>query len=373
MFDSLSTTLCEWYQPVLSLWQRQDKHAIPDLIFISQRNLTEFKEECGEEFADVKKVVICAAIGKNSSQDRERILQASTVADALITGAVLPSKLWKVVTSYFPHIGQLGTSDDSQTRNMKSAGIRSQSSYSDEPKEAVDEQKDDYDSSSRGMPPQPDLERQVPDDESTGKLAAAAEETDEERAIEAGANATSADEGATYRLLRILSAPLMDASKATLNSSSTSPTLHGAVKPHLLLVDDNNINFRMLGMFVSKCGIPAAQSTSVPGGQEAIEAFKAFEGSDSTAKTFDIILMDLSMPVVSGFGATSAIRQIEKASGHGHRAYIVAVTGLVSDKDRNAAYEAGVDDYVIKPAGLQKVRDIIETWREKEGTTISAR
>jgi CheY-like chemotaxis protein len=204
-------------------------------------------------------------------------------------------------------------------------------------------------------------------------LAAAGSETDEETSIEAGANATSADEGAAYRLLRILPAPLMDASKATLNSSSALPTLHGAVKPHLLLVDDNNINLRMLGMFVSKCGIPAMQSTSVPGGQEAIEAVKAFEGSDSTAKSFDIILKDLSMPVVSGFGATSAIRQIETTSGHGHRAYIVALTGLVSDEDRSAAYEAGVDDYVTKPAGLQKVRDIIERWQKKEGSTLSAR
>jgi CheY-like chemotaxis protein len=109
-------------------------------------------------------------------------------------------------------------------------------------------------------------------------------------------------------------------------------------------VDDNNINLKMLGMFVSKCGISAAQSTSVPGGQEAIEAFKALEGSNSTAKGFDIILMDLSMPEVSGFDATSAIRQMEKASDYGHRAYIVALTGLVNDKDRSAAYEAGVDD-----------------------------
>jgi CheY-like chemotaxis protein len=73
--------------------------------------------------------------------------------------------------------------------------------------------------------------------------------------------------------------------------------------------------------------------------------------------------MDLSMPEVSGFDATSVTRQIEKASDHGHRAYIVALTALVSDKDRSAAYEAGVDDYVTKPAGLQKVRNIIETWQ----------
>jgi hypothetical protein len=175
MFDSLSSTLGEWYQPVLSLWQRQKNRTIPDLIFISQRNLAEFREECGEEFANVKKVVICAAIGKHSSQDRERIRQASTVADALITGAVLPSKLWEVVTSYFPQVLQPGASAGDQTRNDKSTDIRFKSLGSDEPREAV-----------------------------------------EERGVEVRANATSEDEGAAYRLLRTLSAPTMDASKAIL-------------------------------------------------------------------------------------------------------------------------------------------------------------
>jgi CheY-like chemotaxis protein len=120
----------------------------------------------------------------------------------------------------------------------------------------------------------------------------------------------------------------------------------------------------MLGMFVNKCAIPAALSTSVVGGQEAIEAYKAFKDQHNTTKSFDIILMDLSMPEVSGFDATRSIRQIEKDPDSDHRAYIVALTGLVSDKDRSAAYEAGVDDYVTKPAGLRNVRGIIEAWQK---------
>lgn len=379
VFDSLSSTLGEWYQPVLSLWQRQKKRTIPDLIFINQRNLAEFTEECGEDFANVKKVVICAAIGKNSSQDRKGIRQASTVADALITGAVLPSKLWEVVTSYFPHILQPGASADDQTRDNKSADIQFKSLGSEEPKGTVEEQKRN-DISSTIVLPEPDVEhkqssyvdidKQVPHDRSTGQIAAVGSETDEKRDVQAVVNATSEDEGAAHRLLRTLSAPTMDASKAILKRHSTVPILQGSAQPHLLLVDDNNINLKMLGTFVMKCGISAAQITSVPGGQEAIEAYKAFEGSHSTTKGFDIILMDLSMPQVSGFDATSAIRQIEKASDHGNRVYIVALTGLVSDKDRNAAYEAGVDDYVTKPAGLQKVRNIIETWHGRRRDSV---
>jgi hypothetical protein len=48
VFDSFSSTLGEWYQQVLSLWQRQKNRNVPDLIFISQWNLAEFKEECRE-------------------------------------------------------------------------------------------------------------------------------------------------------------------------------------------------------------------------------------------------------------------------------------------------------------------------------------
>jgi hypothetical protein len=87
----------------------------------------------------------------------------------------LPSKLWEVVTSYFPRILQPGASAGDQTRNDQSTDIRFKSLGSDEPREAV-----------------------------------------EERGVEVRANATSEDEGAAYRLLRTLSAPTMDASKAIL-------------------------------------------------------------------------------------------------------------------------------------------------------------
>lgn len=380
VFDSLSSTLCEWYQPVLSLWQHQMKRTIPDLIFISQQNLAEFTEECGEEFADVKKVVICAAIGKNSSQDQERIRQASTVADALITGAVMPSKLWEVVTTYFPHILRPGASAGDQKHHEENADSQPKSLDTDEPEKTFKEQKDG-DNSSRNLLskdyPEPDQsslvdsDKQAHDDKVIEKVAAISLETDEQPKVEADLNATPEDEGITHELLRTLSAPMTDTTKAMLRRRSTVPILQGLAQPHMLLVDDNTINIKMIGMFASKCGIPAAQSTSVPGGQEAIDAYKAFERSNAgPAKGFDIILMDLSMPEVSGFDATSAIRQMEKNSDHGHRAYIVALTGLVSDKDRVAAFEAGVDDYVTKPAGLQKVRDIIETWQKRRQDSL---
>jgi CheY-like chemotaxis protein len=371
VFDSLSSTLGEWYQPVLSLWQRQKKRTIPDLIFISQRNLAEFEEECGDEFANVKKVVICAAIGKNSSQDRERLRRASHVADALITGAVLPSKLWEVVTNYFPHLLQPDESAGGQSHEVQSA----EDSTSWNPKQVLDERQTECDSSSRERSREPDVDKtqsahidhseQVQTDESSKQVTAIGSNDDEKWNNDKEANEPADHVNPTQRLLRTLSVPALDPNRDVLRRTMTVPMLPSSAQPNMLLVDDNNINLKMLEMFVNKCAIPTEQSTCVTGGREAIEVYKAFKGKDSAGKGFDIILMDLSMPEVSGFDATSSIRQIEKDSENHHRSYIVALTGLVSDKDRSAAYEAGVDYYATKPAGLRKVRDIIETWQSK--------
>jgi len=370
VFDSLSSTLSEWYQPVLSLWQHKNQRGLPDLVFISQRNLAEFQQECGEEFADVKKVVICAAIRKNSSQDRERIRQAATVADALITGAVLPSKLWEVVTNYFPHILQPGSSAGDQENE------RDKSVVSDEAEEAEDDRIEDRERSSHKFPQDsvsegehsPDVDGQEPDEreQSPGQATATGSATGNNVNSETEVTAKPANERASDQLLRAFSNPSQNAQRTVMKRNLTAPILQGSAQPHLLLVDDNSVNLKMLGMFVNKCGIPAAHSTSVAGGREAIEAYKSFESKNSTTLGFDIILMDLSMPEVSGFEATSTIRELEKTSNVNHKAYIVALTGLVSDKDRSAAHEAGVDDYVTKPAGLQKVRGIIEAWQKRK-------
>jgi CheY-like chemotaxis protein len=373
VFDSLSNTLSEWYQPVLSLWQRQEKRTMPDLIFISQRNLADFEKEQGDYFANVKKVVICAAVGKNSTQDKERLRHASTVADALITGAVLPSKLWEVVTSYFPHILQPGASSENKKHEHGSDDTQAgcENTENEERDRGLEE---DGDSSSKAVAHEPDHENQrspdaesgeqVDNDETSDQVDAAGSEDDEKRELDEIVNETSGDGESFARFQRTFSAPSTELSKSFLKRAMTVPILQRSEQPHLLLVDDNSINLKMLGMFVNKCAIPAARSTSVVGGQEAIEAYKAFKDHHNTTESFDIILMDLSMPEVSGFDATRSIRQIERDSDGDHRAYIVALTGLVSDKDRSAAYEAGVDDYVTKPAGLRNVRGIIEAWQK---------
>ena len=128
-------------------------------------------------------------------------------------------------------------------------------------------------------------------------------------------------------------------------------------------------------MYVHKCEIES--KIAVTGGKQAIEAFKlALEGSSGSP--FDIIFMDLSMPNVSGFEATSTIRDIESqfvALNGGdmlQRTYIVALTGLVNSKDRIAANNAGVDKYMTKPATFKDIRDVVETFVEERQLDIKS-
>jgi len=138
-------------------------------------------------------------------------------------------------------------------------------------------------------------------------------------------------------------------------------------EPRFLLVDDNAINLKVVGMYAKKCS--KKPSVSAGGGQDAIDAFKAANlpsANDSTSLGgFDIILLDLSMPEVSGFDVAAVVRGLEKESG-ARSTYIAALTGLVSDKDRAAAFAAGVDEYVTKPATLRDVKSVVANWRARD-------
>ncbi|KAF4596398.1 His Kinase A domain containing protein [Pleurotus pulmonarius] len=77
---------------------------------------------------------------------------------------------------------------------------------------------------------------------------------------------------------------------------------------------------------------------------------------------FDVVLLDLSMPVLDGIGATSEIRQIEAAHEQSDnkpaRACILALTGMSSLEDKRRAFEAGVDGYLVKPVAFKTLEDM---------------
>lgn len=127
----------------------------------------------------------------------------------------------------------------------------------------------------------------------------------------------------------------------------------------ILAVDDNEVNLQILNRFISK--FTDTKTTLARNGLEALQAFQ------QSPDRFDLVLMDISMPVMDGFESTRQIRKWEqdqrKNNNTGKNAHIVALTGLASEEDRAEAKGAGIDDYMTKPARLADIRSMIEQVR----------
>jgi PAS domain S-box-containing protein len=105
----------------------------------------------------------------------------------------------------------------------------------------------------------------------------------------------------------------------------------------LLVAEDNPMNRRVVELLLAQSGL---QITFAENGKEAVEKF-------STAR-FDLVLMDLQMPIMGGLAATRAIREWEKQNGRA-RTPILAVSANATDEHVAEAKEAGADDHVAKP------------------------
>lgn len=113
----------------------------------------------------------------------------------------------------------------------------------------------------------------------------------------------------------------------------------------VLLVEDNMVNQRLITALLSKWGHKVSLAEH---GQRALELFEPGR--------FDIILMDMQMPVMGGLEATREIRSREAA---GPRIPIIAMTANALPSDREACFAAGMDDHVAKPIRPALLRERI--------------
>ncbi len=128
---------------------------------------------------------------------------------------------------------------------------------------------------------------------------------------------------------------------------TTIPTAAHVHPRRVLLVEDNEINRRVaVGLIRSR----GHQVVLAENGQEAVNALADQE--------FDVVLMDMQMPVMDGYEATAAIRQREHQTG-GHIP-IVAMTAEALKGDRERCLAAGMDDYVAKPIAPAEMYRAIE-------------
>ena len=116
----------------------------------------------------------------------------------------------------------------------------------------------------------------------------------------------------------------------------------------ILLAEENVVNQKVAVSLLSRLG---HEVMVAPDGKAAVDAYRRH--------SFDVILMDVQMPLLSGFDATRVIREAEQASGT--HVPIVAMTARAMKGDRERCLEAGMDDYISKPVQAREMMEII--WR----------
>ncbi len=114
----------------------------------------------------------------------------------------------------------------------------------------------------------------------------------------------------------------------------------------ILLVEDNQINQKVAIHMLGRLGLQADIANN---GQEAIDCLRR--------QSYDVILMDMQMPVMGGLEATEAIRREIAAQAP---PYIIALTANAMTTDRDNCLKAGMDDYISKPLRFEELKQAIE-------------
>ena len=108
---------------------------------------------------------------------------------------------------------------------------------------------------------------------------------------------------------------------------------------HILLAEDNELNMEIAEFMFQNEG---AEVTKAWNGLEAVEIFEK-----SRPGEFDVILMDIMMPVMNGYNATKRIRSMDREDAK--EIPIIAMTANAFTEDRLRAKEAGMDEHIAKP------------------------
>ncbi|KGF68237.1 hypothetical protein LL06_17500 [Hoeflea sp. BAL378] len=191
-------------------------------------------------------------------------------------------------------------------------------------------------------------------------------------AMEAPSKARSGAVAATVRQ----ELPSVDTAKAGAAALPASPAIfptaadapdqgNGAGSRHdrirVLVAEDNDVNQIVFEQILEGIGV---DFRIVSNGQEAVAAWRS--------AVPDLILMDVSMPVMNGLQAAQAIRDAELA-GAGDLAHvpIIAVTAHAMSGDRERCFAAGMDDYLSKPVSPEKLETIIRKWIDRPGRLLA--
>jgi len=126
------------------------------------------------------------------------------------------------------------------------------------------------------------------------------------------------------------------------NQSATVKTS----KPKILVVDDDLLNQRMMKVLMTREGYEVDLASN---GLEALDAVKL--------QHYDVVFMDLQMPVMDGIEASRRIREWENGGRH---TFIVALTASYLPEHGHVLFEAGIDNYISKPFELEHIQRLLK-------------
>lgn len=130
-----------------------------------------------------------------------------------------------------------------------------------------------------------------------------------------------------------------------------SSAIHTIKGKRILLVEDNELNAEIAKTVLEDVG---ALITRAENGQQALELFK-----EKPAGTFDVILMDLMMPVMDGYTATRKIRELERSDAK--TVPIIAMTANAFKEDAEKCIAVGMNAHLAKPLDIEKMKMTIKS------------
>jgi CheY-like chemotaxis protein/HPt (histidine-containing phosphotransfer) domain-containing protein/anti-sigma regulatory factor (Ser/Thr protein kinase) len=150
-------------------------------------------------------------------------------------------------------------------------------------------------------------------------------------------------------LFQVISGILASAPSAPPSCEPAPAQVAAVLQGTVLLVEDNPINQQVAGAMLARLGL---QMTLANNGREAVDLVRERE--------FDLALMDCQMPVMDGYEATAAIRQLETSLDK--RLPIIALTANSMQGDEQKCLEAGMDGFLAKPFTLVQLQVLLARW-----------
>jgi CheY-like chemotaxis protein len=135
------------------------------------------------------------------------------------------------------------------------------------------------------------------------------------------------------------------------HGEETSTSKHGIfVNMHALVAEDNIINQKLIKKILTDFGLTVSLANN---GEEAVQLREK--------NSYDLIFMDIQMPVLGGIDATKEILKFEQTN-HQKHIPIIALTANALQGDREKYIAAGMDDYISKPINMDQIEFLLDTY-----------